>query len=199
MFGKVSFVSVSVALATTVASATQAFADETFFRFTSTPSSWVGHGYLTYEISPATNWSFSATASADHTYVRLSADSNVPNAPTSNYYWDLELESPDANPLAPGTYTGAARYPFNPAGVPGLTLSGNHRGNNENAGYFTVLQAEFGAGNIVNRFSVNFRQYDEGNLNNWVDGQFRFNAVVPEPASLMLFAAAFAASRRKRG
>lgn len=175
-----------------------ALAQETAFRFTSTPGSWVGHGYLNYSVSPATNWSFTATASPDHTYVRLSARSLDPNAPTSNYYWDLELESPNASPLAPGTYTGATRYPFNDPGEPGLTLSGNHRGNNENAGYFTIFQAEFGAGSIVNRFAVNFRQYDEGNPNNWVDGQFRFNATVPEPGTMAVVLISTATLARRR-
>ena len=162
---------------------TEAGAQATYFNFTSTPGSWVGHGYLNYSISPANGWLFSASASANHSFVRLSADDPRPGAPTSNYYWDLSLETPNGGPLLPGFYGGATRYPFNDPGEPGLTLSGNHRGNNQNTGYFTVLEADFGAGASVNRFAVNFRQYDEGNPNNWVDGQFRFKCANPRAFS----------------
>ena len=70
-----------------------------------------------------------------------------------------------------------------------MWLSGNHRGDNVITGYFTIHQADFGAGTTVNRFAVDFRQFDEGNPNNWVDGQFRFNATIPEPATGALVAA----------
>jgi hypothetical protein len=170
----------------TVYCATNARAQTTSFKFTSTPGSWVGHGYLNYSITPADGWNFTATGSTNHSFVRLSARDPRPGAPLSNYYWDLELESPDGGPLEPGFYNGATRYPFNDPGEPGLTLSGNHRGNNQNTGYFTVLEADFGVGAAVNRFAVNFRQYDEGNPNNWVDGQFRYNSLIPEPSALVL-------------
>src|SRR4051812_37730532 len=74
--------------------ATSARAQTTYFKFTSTPGSWVGHGYLNYSITPADGWVFTATGSTDHTFVRLSADDPRPGAPLSNYYWDLELEAP---------------------------------------------------------------------------------------------------------
>jgi hypothetical protein len=157
---------------------TLALAQSTYFKFTSTPGSWVGHGYLNYSITPANGWNFNATASTDHRFIRLSARDPRPGAPTSNYYWDLELETPDGSPLAPGFYGGATRYPFNDPGEPGLTLSGNHRGNNMNTGYFTVLEADFGAGSTVNRFAVNFRQHDEGSANKWVDGHLRLKSLV---------------------
>src|SRR4029079_15317633 len=112
------------------------------------------------------------------------------------YYWDLELDSPGTAPLAVGLYTNATRYPFNGSGA-GMWLSGNHRGDNVISGYFNILQAEFGAGSTVNRFAVDFRQYDEGNLNNWVDGQFRFNAT-PEPGVGVLIAMMGASLLRRR-
>ena len=181
--------------------ATHASAQATYFKFTSTPGSWVGHGYLNYSITPADGWNFTATASADHSFVQLSARDPRPR-PTSNYYWDLRLETPNGGPLVPGFYDGATRYPFNDPGEPGLTLSGNHRGNNENTGYFTVLEADFGPGATVNRFAVNFRQHDEGSASHWVDGQFRFNSLVPEPTALALIATAVPivlSHRRRRG
>ena len=171
---------------------TNVIAQTTHFKFTSTPGSWVGHGYFNYSITPADGWNFTATGSADRSFIRLSAGDPRPGAPTSNYYWDLELEAPNGGPLVPGLYEGATRYPFNPASEPGLTLSGNHRGNNRNTGYFRVLEADFGPGTTVNRFAVNFRQYDEGNPSHWVDGQFFFNSSIPEPTSALILLAAAA-------
>ena len=44
--------------------------------------------------------------------------------------------------LSPGVYSDTARFPFQDADQPGLTLSGNHRGNNRNGGFFEVFEAE---------------------------------------------------------
>lgn len=174
-------------------------AAQTYFSFTSTPGSWVGHGYLNYKITPEMGWTFSAISSPGKNYVQLSA-SRPRDPQLANYYWDLRLESSFAEALKPGLYEGATRYPFNELNEPGLTLSGNHRGNNRNTGYFRILEVDFGPGDTVNRFAVDFRQYDEGNPNNWVDGQFRYFATVPEPSSICMVAAAaclaFCAHRR---
>lgn len=193
-------VSVVAALAAGLVSlvAQPALAQETAFRFTSTPGSWVGHGHLNYQVTPANNWSFTAEETGDRKVVRLAARNLDPNAASGNRDWELYLGSPDASPLAPGTYTGATRYPFNDPGEPGLSLTGNSRGNSQNTGYFTILQAEFGPGATVTRFSVNFRQYDEGNPNNWVDGQFRFNALVPEPGSMAIVLLSLTSLRYRR-
>jgi hypothetical protein len=162
------------------------FAAETLFRFTSTPGSWVGHGYLTYEVTPDDGWSFTATTWPGHSWVKLSTRSLDPNASLDNYYWNLTLEAPNGKPLSPGYYPGAIR--FSSSSAPGMQLSGNHRANNIISGYFTVYEAEFGLGDTLSRFAVDFRQYDEGNPNNWVDGQWRFNATVPQPSTWLLLA-----------
>jgi hypothetical protein len=183
-----------------VAASTRATADETSFRFNSTPGS-VGQGFVNYSVTPADGWTFSASASADHSYVRLRTRSLDPNAPLNNYYWDLDLEATTGNVLTPGFYPGATRYPFNAANEPGMWLSGNHLGHNTITGYYTVLEAVFGPGTTVNRFAVDFRQYGNGDPNVWVDGKFRFNATVPEPATfglLLLAAPAIVVAGRRR-
>jgi hypothetical protein len=192
------FVAVALLLAIGALFPVAVQAEETAFRFTSTPGSWIGHGYLTYEVTPATGWSFSAATTANHHYVKLSARSLDPKAPLSNYYWDLDLEALGNNALTPGYYPNATRYPFNPDTNPGMWLSGNHRGDNQITGYFTVLEADFGPGATVNHFSVDFRQYDEGSPLQWVDGHFQFNATTPEPAATGVVAVAWALMRRHR-
>lgn len=62
--------------------------------------------------------------------------------------------------LAPGTYTGAHRYPFNGNG-PGLSLSGEGRGCNELTGSFTIIKAVFGPQGYVQTFDATFEQHCE--------------------------------------
>ncbi|GAB3067791.1 hypothetical protein [Micromonospora schwarzwaldensis] len=71
------------------------------------------------------------------------------------------LRRPGSQPLTPGTYENATRYPFNGAG-PGLSLHGNGRGCNELTGTFTVLNAVFGPNGYVQTFDATFEQHGEG-------------------------------------
>lgn len=178
------------------AAAAPAGAQETYFSYDSTPGSWVGAGRTNYLVTPATGWTFTGGSSGPHNYVSLGA-SREPDPGRTNYYWELELAAPRGQTIVPGLYEGAARYPFQSPNQPGLTLSGNHRGNNQNAGYFRVLQAEYSGDTLV-RFAVDFKQFDEGNPNNWVEGKWRYNATVPEPSSLALLGGAFALGLRRR-
>jgi hypothetical protein len=76
-------------------------------------------------------------------------------------WWYLDMAAPSGQSLAPGTYTGATRYPFNGAG-PGLSLSGNGRGCNTLTGSFTVLDAVYGINGYVQTFDATFEQHCEG-------------------------------------
>jgi hypothetical protein len=76
-------------------------------------------------------------------------------------FWILDLAAPSGQSLAPGTYTGATRFPFNGAG-PGLSLFGNGRGCNTLTGSFTVLEAVFGPHGYVQTFDATFEQHCEG-------------------------------------
>ncbi len=75
--------------------------------------------------------------------------------------WFLDFDAPLSQPLAPGTYPDAIRYPFNGAG-PGLSLTGNGRGCNTLTGTFTVLDASFGPHGYVEAFHATFEQHCEG-------------------------------------
>jgi hypothetical protein len=85
-------------------------------------------------------------------------------------WWTLDFDAPGTPDrpvpgqpavLAPGTYTGAHRYPFNGNG-PGLDLSGEGRGCNELTGSFTIIKAVFGPQGHVQTFDATFEQHCEG-------------------------------------
>ncbi|WP_108999688.1 hypothetical protein [Streptomyces rishiriensis] len=106
-----------------------------------------------------------ATASQDR--LSISAD-NADNAVhlqadgANGDWWSLDLAAPSGQVLAPGTYTGATRHPFNGPAEPGLDLSGNGRGCNTLTGRFTVLDVEFGPQGYVKKLDATFEQHCEG-------------------------------------
>ena len=69
------------------------------------------------------------------------------------------------------------RYPFQPAGVPGLAVAGDGRGCNVLTGSFQVLQAVYGPGNTLVAFDAIFEQHCEG-ATPALRGQIRYNANV---------------------
>lgn len=194
---KFGFTAASVGLVLLMGTSTQA--SDTAFSFTAAPGGWVAGGRTSYAISPAAGWTFSASGTGYGT-VRLSANRVGGGASTNytDYYWNLDLKAPNGGRLLPGAYEGATREPFSGPDEPGLNLVGNHRGNNIVAGRFDVLEAGYGASGLVERFSVNFTQYDEGSPNQWIVGSFRYNATVPEPAAAAVAVGALTVIARRR-
>jgi hypothetical protein len=82
--------------------------------------------------------------------------------PFDGGFWFLDLAAPQGTQLTAGPYEGAARYPFQGPGQPGLSLSGDGRGCNTLSGRFTVIEALFGPNNYVMRFHATFEQHCEG-------------------------------------
>ena len=74
-------------------------------------------------------------------------------------WWDLDFEPAAGDVLAPGTYTGATRYPFNGSG-PGLSVSGTGRGCNQLDGSFTVNELRMDGGDL-HSLSISFEQHCE--------------------------------------
>ncbi|MGW5616379.1 hypothetical protein [Streptomyces sp. NPDC003877] len=106
-----------------------------------------------------------ATASQDRLNVSGNTDSSVVTVSVDGAngdWWTLNLAAPSGEALAPGTYTGATRYPFNEASEPGLSLSGNGRGCNRLTGTFTVEAVEFGPQGYVRKLDATFEQHCEG-------------------------------------
>lgn len=77
-------------------------------------------------------------------------------------FWDVDLAGPTSARLGKGDYENAQRYPFQPAGTPGLNVDGAGRGCNTLTGNFQVLQAGYNSSNILQNFSANFTQSCEG-------------------------------------
>ena len=89
----------------------------------------------------------------------------------------IDFEALQGSPLVPGTYEGAARYPFNSPDQPGLSIFGDGRGCNTLTGRFVVQEAVFSNGAWV-RFSASFEQHCEGGTPA-LFGEVRFNSGVP--------------------
>jgi hypothetical protein len=76
--------------------------------------------------------------------------------------WETDFAGPTTARLEPGNYQNAQRYPFQPAGTPGLSVYGAGRGCNTLTGNFQVLQAGYNASSVLQSFSANFEQHCEG-------------------------------------
>ena len=82
--------------------------------------------------------------------------------PFDGGFWFLDIAAPQGTQLVPGAYEGAVRYPFQGAGQPGLSLSGDGRGCNTLTGRFDVLEVVFAANGFIERFHARFEQHCEG-------------------------------------
>src|SRR5947208_1216385 len=82
------------------------------------------------------------------------------NAPGD--FWSVDLAAPASATLVPGVYEGATRWPFQAAGAPGLSVSGDGRGCNTLTGRFVVLEATYDVNGKVQSFAADFEQHCEG-------------------------------------
>jgi hypothetical protein len=180
--------------------------------FDSAERSWVGQGQ-SFTVTPADDYLFTSyTSSFDESLHFQIASRNSPFGPDWDpgsgeeyHYWTLDLEAPFGLPLFVGRYENTARWPFQHASQPGLTFSGDHRGNNRNGGFFDVLEVSIDSAGTIERFAVDFTQYGEQRLDWWLTGQLRYNSTIeqaiPEPSSgLLLLVGLLSASfaRRRR-
>ena len=167
------------------------------------PGSWVGGGIGASEVtwthgvegvfSITTNFDLGATVTFD-----------------DGKYWSFNFAAPTYDPvtntitgnqLEVGFYNYATRFPFNSPTRPGLSFSGNGRGNNTLGGWFDVLEVVYGAGGDILKLAVDFRQFDEsesmtgpstfGSLRINSDIALNYTGVplshVPVPAAVWLF------------
>lgn len=67
----------------------------------------------------------------------------------------------------------------------GMDVSGDGHGHNMLAGYFEILEIEFGPGGAPTKLAVDFFQYGDDidsfwpELENWIQGSVRFNSDIP--------------------
>lgn len=188
----------------------------TSFSFDSSATSWVGQGE-SISVTPEDGYLFTQTTNFDNGLSFRIASPNSPFGPSFNSsdrdynYWSLDLAAPYNALLEVGLYSDTARFPFQAEDQPGLTLSGNHRGNNRNGGFFEILEIIFDANNVLSSFAVDFTQYGEEQESRWITGKLRYNSSVsaksvPEidisaaPISVLVLACllCLAVERRKR-
>jgi hypothetical protein len=113
-------------------------------------------GGRSYAYSTASQDRMSISAGNADNAVRLWVDG------ANGDWWSLDLAAPSGEVLAPGTYTGATRHPFNEPTEPGLDLSGSGRGCNRLTGTFTISAVEFGPQGYVKKLDATFEQHCEG-------------------------------------
>ena len=65
------------------------------------------------------------------------------NTPSFDQFWNLDFAAPNNQPLTPGIYSGAARFPFQASNQPGLSVVGDGRGCNTLAGSFQAHSIGF--------------------------------------------------------
>jgi hypothetical protein len=86
--------------------------------------------------------------------------------------WQLDFAAPQGQELTAGTvYDNAARYPFQSALQPGLSLFGDGRGCNTVTGSFTVKSVIFGSHGWIQDFDATFVQHCEGDPNSAATGE----------------------------
>ncbi len=149
----------------------------TAFYYKGSPVSFVTRG-KTATATPENGYSFSTGIGAhwggsSPDYVYLTASNTA-----IDDHWEMFFGMPKGLPLAPGTYINATRYPIQNSESPGLDFSGNHAGNNQLSGKFTILEIAINNGQLVS-FAADFTQYDEMALASWTYGSVRLNSSIP--------------------
>ena len=147
----------------------------TSLSFLSSPYSYVGGGET---VSAGPDNGFDIVVHGDP-FTMLSFSIAEPWTPEGlSRYWNLELAAPEGASLSVGSYANATRWPFQETTAPGLTFSGNYRGNNRLTGSFNILESNV-ADDGTFSFAVDFLQYDEESTNAWIKGAIRYNSEVP--------------------
>lgn len=95
-------------------------------------------------------------------------------------WWFLDFAAAQDALLAPGSYDGATRFPFQSPTTPGLSVSGTGRGCNTLTGRFDVFEVVYGPNDTILAFAANFEQHCEG-ASPALFGSIRFQASAIAP------------------
>ncbi len=93
----------------------------------------------------------------------------------------FDFAAPSGEPLKVGEYTGAERYPFETVESPGLAVSGDGRGCNNDYGRFVVKDIHFAAAGKLDRFWALYEQHCESPAAPALFGEVRVGE--PPPAA----------------
>jgi len=127
-------------------------AAQTVLAMSSQPGDYIGGG-LQYLITPS-----------DGTFTPSNSANVVSFFVNNGDEWSTYFAGPTTARLGRGDYENAQRYPFQPAGTPGLSVYGDGRGCNTLTGNFQVLQAGYNSSSVLQSFSANFEQHCEGGV-----------------------------------
>lgn len=125
--------------------------------FVSDVGDYVGQGWTLLHEAPTASFSPALDAQRNSVSFEIIGSDGV-----RTMYWNLGLAAPQGRQLAPGTYLNAARYPFQPATVPGLSFYGNGAGCDGITGQFTITDFAAGADGSLQRLTATFEQHCEG-------------------------------------
>jgi len=96
-----------------------------------------------------------------------------PTLSTQGSWWYLDFSSRKLQQmLNEQVYVNAERYPFEPVGQPGLSVTGSGRGCNQSSGSFQIHKLGFVNDTLVH-FEATFEQFCEKNPSNWLRGCIR--------------------------
>ena len=94
--------------------------------------------------------------------------------------WGADFDPGAAGWTVPGTYLNVKRYPLNGTS-PGLNVTGDSRGCNQQSGWFYVYEMVIATDGSVTRFAADFEQHcDNGDPAMY--GSVRFNSTIPAVA-----------------
>jgi hypothetical protein len=110
-------------------------------------------------VSNGQSWTLAAPADSFQAIAGCSGEQIAVIAGTGINTWNLRLASPKGHPLAPGSYTGAADFPFGSTSLPAIALYGNGRQCSASLGSFTVTASQFRADGTVEQFDAKFEQH----------------------------------------
>jgi hypothetical protein len=96
------------------------------------------------------------------------------------HWWYVDIAAPPGQPLTTGSYDGAVRAAFRPAGSPGLDVYGDGRGCNQLTGRFDVNELKYAPTGELLVFDATFEQHCEG-LTPALYGRIRIENAPPPP------------------
>jgi hypothetical protein len=147
-----------------------ALSGTTSFSFTSAPGDYIGQG-----LSESFDSSSATFTTGGYASVGATAGSLWVTVTTPTENWQVMLLPPAGQQLHPGTYQNALRAPFN-GSSPGLSVSGDGRGCNNDYGSFTVYQLGFASNGSLTQLDADFTQMCESTTAPPLQGTVKYQA-----------------------